>query len=287
MAHVSGDATVEQCEPIPDKNSPTGFARIAVTQYEAQKESHNNHNKIIKMATRFLNEHISDISSVNIEYDGKALSGKIGNYLVTAFVQRSVDDTEVSECHTIDYLVEDVNECELNTHHCGESTLCVNTIGSYECACPDGYNGVEGSGGSGSWEYSGLCGGNKDTSECCPLLCARGKYFLVHKPTKSLDIHLMEWGDCLSVAENAGTLCLEKCKANFQCSSDPCTNNRCHSKANCVADSATHTYECVCWEGYVGDGFSCHELVLPNFCEKNTCLSPCECTNDYTQNGYR
>jgi hypothetical protein len=235
-------ATADICEPIPDEKSLTGFAKIAVTQFEAQKQSHNHHNMIIKMTTKFLNQHFSDVTSVDIDYDGQALSGKIGKYLVTAYIQRSVDGVEQRDCHTIDYWVEDVDECELKLHNCHKTALCTNTIGSYECTCPDGFNGV-------ATYNSPECGGNKDTSQCC------------------LD---------------------EKCKGAFVCSDDPCDNHKCHSLANCVPDSATHTYECVCKEGYVGDGFTCEKFTAPNYCQDgHTCVTPCQCVNDFSQNGYR
>lgn len=34
---------------------------------------------------------------------------------------------------------EDLDECQDQTHTCGKSAQCVNTIGSYECKCLDGY----------------------------------------------------------------------------------------------------------------------------------------------------
>jgi hypothetical protein len=151
-------ATADICEPIPDEKSLTGFAKIAVTQFEAQKQSHNDNNMIIKMTTKFLNQHFSNVTSVDIDYDGQALSGKIGKYLVTAYIQHSVDGVEQRDCHTIDNWVEDEDECELQLHNCHRTTLCTNTIGSYECTCPDGFNGV-------ATYNSPECGGNKDTSQ--------------------------------------------------------------------------------------------------------------------------
>lgn len=39
------------------------------------------------------------------------------------------------------YVIEDINECELNTHECQMFTYCNNTIGSYRCSCKEGFSG--------------------------------------------------------------------------------------------------------------------------------------------------
>lgn len=36
----------------------------------------------------------------------------------------------------------DINECELNLHDCQPSQQCINTVGTYTCQCPDGYNKI-------------------------------------------------------------------------------------------------------------------------------------------------
>jgi hypothetical protein len=158
-----------RCTPIPDAN-------ITVTQFEAQRESNNHHNRIIKKTTNFLNNYFEGLTSVNIDYDGKALSGVIGKYLVTASLQRIINGVKINECYTIDYWVEDVNECETGDHKCQSSTECVNTIGSYECRCPSDLFGVEGSGSTltGRNVKYGLCGAEKDTSRCCKSSCGSG-----------------------------------------------------------------------------------------------------------------
>lgn len=243
--------TVVSCTPIPD-------ATIIVTQYEAEKESHSPHNRIIKKTTNFLNTHFADLTSVHIDYDGKALSGTIGKYLVTASLQRLVNEIETSECYTIDYVVEDVNECEINEHKCHSSSQCVNTVGTYECQCLTNYFGVEGSGSSLNIRKYGLCGGEKNSLNCCSSLCGSDKS------------------------------CLDKCKSDFRCTNDPCLNNKCHSLAKCIPNNGSHTYSCKCPEGYIGDGSHCEKFVPRNYCDSgHTCLSPCECVSYTTEGGYR
>ena len=38
-------------------------------------------------------------------------------------------------------LASDINECEENTDDCAINAVCTNTIGSFECACRQGYRG--------------------------------------------------------------------------------------------------------------------------------------------------
>lgn len=170
-----------KCVPIPDPTFPSQNAKIAVSQLVALKESHNHHNMIIKMASKFLNEMFDELKSIHIDYDGEALSGRIGNYVVRAHIKRlDTNGNEVSECHTVDYWVEDVDECELGTHKCQSTTECFNTIGSYECQCVSGFYGVQGSGSISvskslySKRLSGACGGERNTAKCCVSSCARG-----------------------------------------------------------------------------------------------------------------
>ena len=35
----------------------------------------------------------------------------------------------------------DVNECTLGSHNCHPNAICTNSIGSYTCACEEGYMG--------------------------------------------------------------------------------------------------------------------------------------------------
>lgn len=172
IAGIASSTTLTSCKSIPDAN-------ITVTQYEAQRESNNHHNRIIKKTTNFLNNYFEGLTSVNIDYDGKALSGAIGKYLVTASLQRTINGQKINECYTIDYWVEDVNECETGEHKCQSTTECVNTIGSYECKCAlPNHFGVEGSGATvhGKNIKQGLCGGAKDTTRCCQSNCGTGTF---------------------------------------------------------------------------------------------------------------
>jgi hypothetical protein len=257
------------CVPIPDLLDPTQTAKIAVTQFEAAKDAHTHHNRILKMVTQYFNSHFTDIVRVNIEYEGEALSGKIGKYEITTHFNRYVGANLVSECRTIEYWVEDVNECELGLDKCHEtSAVCVNTIGSYECQCRYAdYFGVENSGSvsftstfMGKRQEPGSCGRMRDTAECCTSACS-------HDRTSA---------------------CYERCKEDFKCSNNPCEFNKCHESAVCIPDHDLHTYNCQCNDGYQGNGFSCVKYTPPDHCasNQNSCVYPCQCVNRLTQGGY-
>ncbi len=70
-----------------------------------------------------------------------------------AFVQRLRENgTRDSTCVKMAFDILDVDECQLPPfnmwhHNCHPSTTCVNTNGSYACACPvEGEGAIKGSG---------------------------------------------------------------------------------------------------------------------------------------------
>lgn len=133
------------CVPIPDPTNSSDKAQISVSELEAVKDANAHHNLLLKMVTKYFSSHFADVIRVNIEYDGEALSGKIGKYEVKAFLTRRHENQLHEECRTIDYSVEDIDECVLGLHRCQlDTTVCVNTPGSYECKCKqDDFFGIE------------------------------------------------------------------------------------------------------------------------------------------------
>lgn len=255
------------CVPIPDLQDPSRTARIAVTQFEAAKDAHAHHNRILKMVTQYFNAHFNNIVRVNIEYEGEALSGRIGQYEIITHFSRNIGADLVHECRTIEYWVEDINECTENLHKCHDSTVCFNTIGSYECQCKySDYFGVENSGSvssvpsfMGKRHEPGRCGRMKDTADCCAAACNRDRT----------------------------SACFERCKEDFKCSNNPCEFNKCSEHAVCVPDHSLHTYNCQCKPGYQGNGFGCEKYTPPDHCAgSHSCVAPCLCVNKLSEGGY-
>mmetsp|Transcript_21024 Transcript_21024/g.67752 ORF Transcript_21024/g.67752 Transcript_21024/m.67752 type:complete len:752 (+) Transcript_21024:86-2341(+) len=248
---------------------------------------------------RQANEVIDDLLSVSILFSGSDYGKAIGPRRVKAEIERQ---SRERECLLITYDVGDEDECETTDatwrHKCDASAVCVNTVGSYECACPTDAFGKAGSGNTrrqqhgGRWLSSaaaasssasasggeGLCWGHADTSACC------------------------REGDNVDRCDVEN--CVETCKQNFQCETDPCAAARCPSHALCAPlfdrahpamwapsgrrDGLRGGYDCVCdepeWESD-GQG-GCKRKHAVDLCEFNTCPCHCTCAPDYERNGY-
>ena len=62
-----------------------------------------------------------------------------GNRLYSCVDKRNLDLLPFAHLHTFHLL--EINECEDGVHGCGGNTECLNTVGSYECVCKEGYAG--------------------------------------------------------------------------------------------------------------------------------------------------
>jgi hypothetical protein len=120
----------------------------------------------------------------DISLRGDSMHATVGSFEVKATISRLTSNGVATECYSIPYEILDIDECSYPKSHplsanCASGTKCVNTLGSYECACPDGLWGVQGSGSgeggvgllkslfSSSKLPEGACGGEKNTSHCC------------------------------------------------------------------------------------------------------------------------
>ncbi|CAH1273470.1 MUC4 [Branchiostoma lanceolatum] len=140
----------------------------------------------------------------------------------------------------------DIDECsmqppvpaaaaEISRHGC--SDVCVNTVGSYHCACPE-YFTLKGDGKTCEAEESCTASANP----CRPTVhskcaVANGTYVCSCSP----GIHLASNG--------------YRCEDTDECSSG---HHNCHASAQC-----TNTYggfSCTCSDGYIGDGTNCTDV---------------------------
>ncbi len=69
--------------------------------------------------------------------------------LPTCVCNFCVATSDLRLCHSVHTFgacctVADVNECTLGLDDCGANSACDNTIGSYECTCDGGFEGVDG-----------------------------------------------------------------------------------------------------------------------------------------------
>lgn len=220
-----------------------------------------------------INRVLDGVVDVEVEWTGAELHGRVGEHIIETTVTRltgsnssipkpgdaRVDDfgrAVTSRCFHVPFTILDTDECSLPKNHpmrhsCSPSSVCVNTNGSYDCACPR----LEGSSNDDDrspWEVSfsspgkTSCPSMQSTEGCCtaPGHSAEGK----------------------------------RCRARFQCPVDPCSNNvhDCAPSATCVRvkspnaidsesdkqDSSSTTslaqlYTCQCPEGLMGNGKTC------------------------------
>eukprot|EP00117_Sycon_ciliatum_P002421 scpid7190/ scgid3720/ Fibrillin-1 len=148
---------------------------------------------------------------------------------------------------------DDVDECSEGLHDCSPSADCVNTEGSYECICRDGYtgNGV-------------VC-----TRIQCPELAdpANGgvqvvppdRYFMSRAFYTCMQGYSLDGVD-IRVCAMQGQWTDKEPRCNDV---DECAlgNHGCHINANCI--NTNGSYMCVCLPGYYGDGRDCIKITCP------------------------
>mmetsp|Transcript_436 Transcript_436/g.546 ORF Transcript_436/g.546 Transcript_436/m.546 type:complete len:692 (-) Transcript_436:193-2268(-) len=220
---------------------------------------------MLLIITKAVNKDFAGVLKVNIDYNGDAINAVVGRHLVATHVKRKVDDGSlVQECFYIPIVINDVNECTVPVghpwrHNCQHPALCHNTEGSYQCKCPVGMFGVDG---SGSFLYGltsgGACRGTTNTTDCC----------------EDHDV-------CMDDE------CEKNCKGNFRCTDKACHSNNCHPHGHCI-EGPGFTYSCACKEGYIGDGFHCEKYVPEeiNYCKLNSCDRDCICKQDQQAETY-
>jgi len=162
----------------------------------------------------------------------------------------------------------DVDECQQASNLCPNGT-CVNTPGSYECACDAGYE----LNGNGQCVNIDECANGTDT-------CS----------TNATCTDTVGGYDCACDAGYVGDG--ENCADVDECSD--AALNTCDANASCT--NLPGTYTCTCEDGYQGDGTTCADVdecadAALNDCDANaTCTNTvgsftCECDEGYVGDG--
>jgi alpha-tubulin suppressor-like RCC1 family protein len=169
----------------------------------------------------------------------------------------------------------DVNECSGGSASCAQKAVCVNTLGSYQCVCPPGYDGDgtsrcsdidECSSGVDRCHVNAQCSNTDGSYECSclPGYFGNGKMCVVddkcvlgtHDCDSNAQCHTTGPGtytcQCNAGYWGDGTICddLDECAMRL---------DNCGENADCV--NTPGSFECQCKEGYFGDGKTCR----PNF----------------------
>lgn len=193
---------------------------------------------------------------------------------------------------------EDINEC--NNNACGDSAVCINTLGSYDCRCKEGYAGnpfimcsqVQG----------GICR-EPENCQCsdkllCPngYSCQRGQCKNLCADVKCGPKATCEAGQCFCPPGYVGNPAdlVVGCKIQGQCHSDldcydteicfqlgkglrkcvdACSKVQCGPNALCLAEN--HRSSCICSSGYSGNPSD-----LNVGCQEEVKTTPKECDSD-------
>ena len=219
------------------------------------------------MVVEKVNRVLDGVVDVEVEWNAADLHGRVGEHIVETTVTRLAstvpqsDDIQVvvddegrevtSQCFHVPFTILDTNECNLPTKHpmrhaCPYPSVCVNTIGSYECLCPK-----EGAGAT------------------IPSTADDTFWEKISKETRSpWELSFASSGEtsCPSMASTHGCCPAStsteghQCRKKFHCPVDPCSKSNCASNAECVrADSPMDRpdYSCVCPQGLMGSGRAC------------------------------
>ena len=220
-----------------------------------------------------INRVLDGVVDVEVEWTGADLHGRVGEHIIETTVTRltssnssipKTGDAKVDEfgrevtsrCFHVPFTILDTDECSLPKNHpmrhsCPASSICVNTNGSYDCACPRLPGSKDGDERS-PWELSFA----SPAKTSCPLA-----------PSTE--------GCCTASAHTAEG---KRCRARFHCPVDPCTDGShdCASSATCVraespnpidlegeqdSSSAVQLYTCQCPDGLMGNGKACRPGV--------------------------
>jgi hypothetical protein len=161
----------------------------------------------------------------------------------------------------------DEDECSTGSHYCSKGAVCINTIGSYRCACPAGYEG--------------------DGFNCTDVNeCQQGEN------------HCSEYGRCENIPGGYKCQCSDAYEGDgYNCSDvDECSRSPDICGPNSTCDNMVGGYVCSCGEGY---SYLHNQCIDVNECEGDShgcsengvCMNvlggyTCSCEAGYVGDGF-
>lgn len=166
----------------------------------------------------------------------------------------------------------DINECTGN-HRCHLHAECINTVGSYKCACKAGFsgNGV-------------FC---QEALSCDKVTCDQNAICIMNATSPQCV--------CKEGYSGNGYYCIKLEDENRIDCREP--EGSCSANATCLPSSNNDKHSCVCNTGYFGNGYTCQLISTANcdlscgkdaFCVYNitTNSNQCQCSPGFIGNGY-
>lgn len=135
------------------------------------------------------------------------------------------------------YIMEkDINECELKIANCSHdpNAECLNTPGSYECRCKDGFTLQ-------NTRCKSVVVGDSNESKWIQQEDDAASY-------ETAGSDLMRRSNCTRYTADSASL------AEVDCT----FRNNCDRDARCLYDRTRATFRCECRRGYFGNGYKCY-----------------------------
>ncbi|CAB9515142.1 latent transforming growth factor beta binding protein 2 [Seminavis robusta] len=276
-------------------NAQQACERLKQTLEYTQEEAPRDFTKVLSTVTAELNKVLDGVVEVDVEWNGSDLHGRVGEHIINCKVSRLAEriapevlqgldvftddrgQQVISQCFQVPFTIYDTNECKLPEghdmrHRCQEPSICVNTIGSYECMCPrldgslppgipvaeDGIN-----------LYSLDVAGEQEMDFFEDVLEEPRNRWEVSNNTASSSACRSRASTRGCCPENAHSRDGKDCRNQFSCPVDPCAPpkpsqkanpHECADNAQCVRAQSPHDdpdHTCACPKGLLGNGLKC------------------------------
>ena len=256
-----------------------------------------------------VNRELEGVLNVDVGWDGGDIHRVVGDHFVKATVTRllsSVDASSesgldevivdstgkqvVTQCFSVPFTIQDTNECTLPLgndmrHQCEQPSVCVNTIGSYECVCPFITSMPP------SQKHNSQNDATDPMLNHDPIITPSETFWSKLTATQAhrtaWDVSLpLSTSYCPSLATtyqccqaDAHTSSGQECRSSFRCPIDPCSSSvqisskhqqqnssPCAPLATCTRTASPLTYPaytCSCPSGTIGNGKKCRSGIDP------------------------